>query len=136
MKKAKTTKKQAKKKPNKRLSKKNLTVKQYATAIKASGGFLADAARILNVTRSSVTQRVKRNKKLQVILEEAQEENLDLAEAKLIELVKDGNLGAICFYLKCQGKQRGYVERQEVTGGDGEPLIINIVKFSGNKSSE
>lgn len=39
---------------------------------------------------------------------------LDLAENKLLQKINDGDLGAICFYLKCQGKHRGYIERQQI----------------------
>jgi hypothetical protein len=42
--------------------------------------------------------------------------------------MKDGNMTAIIFYLKTQGKSRGYVERQEVTGADGKKLFeVTIV---------
>ena len=33
-----------------------------------------------------------------------------------------GDAWAICFYLKTQGKNREYVERQEVTGKCGDPI--------------
>jgi hypothetical protein len=41
----------------------------------------------------------------------------------LFKLIKEGNVAATIFYLKTQGKQRGYIERQEVTGADGAPII-------------
>jgi hypothetical protein len=45
------------------------------------------------------------------------------AQAILIKNIKEGNTAELLFYLKTQGKSRGYVERQETTGADGEPLI-------------
>lgn len=41
----------------------------------------------------------------------------------VIENIKEitPDLGAICFYLKCLGKERGYVEKVQITGG-GEPI--------------
>lgn len=45
---------------------------------------------------------------------EIRESLIDLAESGLMELVKGGNVTAIIFMLKCLGKSRGYVERQEV----------------------
>ena len=43
------------------------------------------------------------------------------------DLVLAGNLGAIIFFLKTQGKERGYTERQEITGADGTALVIEYV---------
>ena len=47
---------------------------------------------------------------------------IDLAESKLYEMIKSGDKIAIIFFLNCQGKARGYVERQELTGKEGVPL--------------
>ena len=47
----------------------------------------------------------------------------DFAESELMKLIKDGNVAATIFFLKTQGKARGYIERQEVTGADGAPII-------------
>jgi len=45
------------------------------------------------------------------------------AESELMKLIKEGNVAATIFFLKTQGKKRGYVERQEVTGAEGAPII-------------
>ena len=39
---------------------------------------------------------------------------LDFAESKLHKLIDDGVPSATIFYLKTKGKDRGYVERQEI----------------------
>ena len=51
--------------------------------------------------------------KIKVCIDEAREGLLDIAERSLADKIATGNLGAIIFYLKCQGKNRGYVEKQE-----------------------
>ena len=43
---------------------------------------------------------------------------VDFAEAQLHKLIKEGNVAATIFFLKTQGKNRGYIERQEVTGAE------------------
>ncbi len=64
-------------------------------------------------------------------VDEARECVTDLAESQLYKKIAEGDLTAIIFYLKTRGKARGYVERQELTGRDGQELstapVINVV---------
>lgn len=53
---------------------------------------------------------------------------IDICESELWKLIKDGNVPSILFFLKTQGKSRGYVERQELTGQDGTPINWNETK--------
>lgn len=39
---------------------------------------------------------------------------LDFAESKLHQSIRNGSDTAIIFYLKTQGKKRGYIERSEI----------------------
>jgi hypothetical protein len=59
-------------------------------------------------------------------VEEIQNVVGDFAETKLYELVNDGNPSAVIFLCKTKFKNRGYVERQEITGVDGSNLDISI----------
>ena len=78
--------------------------------------------------------RIKRSPELREVAEQAAETLTDLAEQELYKLIKQGDKPAIIFYLKCKGKDRGYIERQELTGKDGtaltgdklEPVEVNI----------
>ena len=54
------------------------------------------------------------------------EMRLDYIEGKLMQGIDGGNMTAIIFALKTQGKHRGYVERQEITGQDNMPLKVNV----------
>ncbi len=68
------------------------------------------------------------------MLAEARESSIDLAESKLIEAIKAGNLTAIIFFLKTQGKSRGYSERSEFGHTtDGKPLRCTF-KINGRAS--
>ena len=51
----------------------------------------------------------------------------DMAENELLRQIRDGNTTATIFFLKTQAKDRGYVERQEYTGADGDALNIKLV---------
>jgi len=54
------------------------------------------------------------------------EASIDFAELALMRQIKNDNTTATIFYLKTKGKGRGYIERQELTGKDGQPLNQDI----------
>jgi len=93
-------------------AKKRTTLKECEVALRKSGGFISHAAKALNISSAALSRRIKRSKKLQEIKAEIDEKYLDLAESKLISKINKEDLGAICFYLKCRGKDRGYIEKQ------------------------
>ena len=90
-----------------------VTDEQLEKALLEAGGIQAAAARALGVTRQAISLRVKESPQLQAICEEALEELKDDAETSLRNLIRDKELGAICFFLKTRGKDRGYSEKAE-----------------------
>lgn len=85
----------------------------YAQAITEAQGLISVAARRLGVSRSSVYNAINRHPTVAEAAEDARERTTDLAEGKLYSKINEGDITAIIFYLKTQGKARGYVERQE-----------------------
>ena len=96
------------------MSREMTTIQQCKDALVRHGGFVTHAAHSLGITHGALSTRIKRHKELQQVREEICESYLDLAESSLIAKMKEKDLGSICFYLKCKGKSRGYVERQEI----------------------
>lgn len=90
-----------------------LTVGQIESALKAKAGNIAAAAKALGVARSTLYRRIEKSPGLQDVLTDAREELVDIAESALRKEVLEGNITAIIFTLKTQGKGRGYVERIE-----------------------
>lgn len=86
---------------------------QVVAALQQSGGIMAHAARKLGLDRSTLHKRIHENQNLKDALDEAKETNLDVAETKLMQAINKGELAAVFFYLKTQGKRRGYIERHE-----------------------
>jgi len=95
-------------------------------AIQASKGMVYNAARILRCTPQTVRNYAKRYKSVQQAIDNERGLFLDKCEMALADAVKDREPWAVCFALKTLGKQRGYVERHEVTGKDGEALTVVI----------
>lgn len=82
-------------------------------AIIQKAGLISYIARGLNVSRAAVYRAIKRYK-LEVILDEARETTLDLAESQLYNSIKEGNMNAVFFYLKTIGRKRGYADKEDI----------------------
>ena len=86
---------------------------------------ISQAAKKAEIARCMVYEWIGTDPMFKVQFKELREVELDFAETQLRELRKNGNLGAIIFYLKCHGKHRGWIEtsRQEITGEGGGPVL-------------
>ena len=82
-------------------------------AIKDSGGIMSTIANRLNCDWHTADKKI-READLLDLLNDEKETLLDLAESKLIQNIQEQDNTAIIFYLKTQGKKRGYIERSEV----------------------
>lgn len=96
-------------------------------ALRKAHGLISVAARILSKTGAKISRQglekvIFKSERLKQVCEDEDASLLDFTENKLFELIKTGDKTAILFYLKCKGKARGYIERQELTGMDGKPL--------------
>ena len=92
-----------------------------------AGGILTTAARKLGCASCTIYEYLDRFRALKGVLAEARESALDEAESELMKLIRAGNLTAIIFFLKTQGKSRGYSERGEFghTAGN-EPVKVTF----------
>ena len=109
-------------------------------AIEGSGGYISRIAAKLKCDWHTAKKYIEEFD-LEIDRQVEVETSLDKAEIKLEEKIQDGDITAIIFKLKTQGKKRGYVERQELTGADGNNLnsftveVINKINES-NKDSD
>lgn len=85
-----------------------------SAALEQTSGNTAAAARLLGVSRGAVWKFIQSRPKLQEAVHDLRESMKDNAESGLHRAVLAGEAWAICFYLKTQAKDRGYVERSEV----------------------
>lgn len=101
---------------------KRVTDNEIKEALLAVGGIYTAAVTWLKhkkekeTNRKTIERRVKASADLQEARKEATEILLDVSENKLLQLINQGDRSAIIFFLKCKGKERGYIERQEITG--------------------
>jgi hypothetical protein len=99
---------------------------------------VARAARALRCTPQTIRNYMQRHPILADVVASEREVIVDTAELRLHEAVLQGEAWAVCFTLKCLGKDRGYVERQERTGANGQPLSSqwskDMIVITGDKA--
>lgn len=98
-------------------------------------GNVTEAARMLHVTSRTIHNYAERYVTVKQAIDDARviwdNELLDEAEAQLLSQVKQRRAWAIKYALSTKGKQRGYIERQELShmGEDGGPIEIRMVDY-------
>jgi hypothetical protein len=90
-----------------------LTAALVIEKLREFNGNFAAVARAVGVGRTAVCNFVRRRPQLQEVAKECREEMKDNAESALYRAVINGEAWAVCFYLKTQAKDRGYIERTE-----------------------
>jgi hypothetical protein len=111
-----------------------VTNKDAILAIKESKGFITTAAKRLGISRQRLHTMINKNAKVKEAVVDAREEMKDFTESKMYQGIADGNPTLIIFYAKTQMKDRGYVERQEVTGAGGGPLeTVNLTSLTDDQ---
>lgn len=112
------------------------TVDDLKKRIEDKKGNIAAVARSLGVSRGTVYNWIDASAGCRQALDDARETMLDNAESILYEKVLQGSTPELLFFLKTQGKRRGYVERSEVTGAEGEAIETKAsVSFDYSKLS-
>jgi hypothetical protein len=104
-----------------------LSKKKIKEALMMCKGNISDVARSLECDRKTVYNYINRHPDVKKAHLDAKDAAIDYVEGKLFTQIGKGNVTAMIFYLKTQAKERGYVERQEITGKDSGPLIIEYV---------
>jgi len=105
-----------------------VTDEEFAVMLEKAGGFKSRLAKQLGITVGAVCHRIQRSAYLKEACKTIEETVLDLAEAGLIKAAQNGEPWAITFILKCKGRKRGWIERQDLAfGGDPDALPPPIV---------
>lgn len=110
------------------------TMEQVLAAIKDSHGIITTIAKRLGCSWSKGRDSIDRWETTRKAFEDEIEQILDLAESKLFTSINNGDVQSAKWILSTKGKKRGYTERQEVTGPDGDALRITyrVVKPDGS----
>jgi len=102
------------------------TKKALIEAMQASMGIVSSACKKVGVSRTTYYEYCKQDPEFKKAVEETAEMALDFAETSLMKQIKNENTAATIFYLKTKGKQRGYIERQEIDTDWKQDVYINF----------
>lgn len=97
------------------------------SALVSALGNLTVAANSLQVTRKTLYQWIE-DEGLESCVEEARDGALDHVENKLMDRINDEDTTAIIFFLKTQGRNRGYGDKQEINHSHNSNELNVIVK--------
>jgi len=87
-------------------------------------GNIAMMCRELGICRQTYYGWMAEDEKFKKAIDDEKEGLIDFAESKLFNLINEKNTVAIIFFLKTQGKHRGYIEQSDV-GISGE-IKLNV----------
>ena len=100
------------------------TAKRIIKALKETNGLLTMAAHKSGIGYRTICRYVAEYPSVKEAAQDAKEGMLDFAEGKLYSKIKDGDNTCIIFYLKTQGKARGYIEKTEISNPVGESFKV------------
>lgn len=114
-----------KKEPLSTTAKKELMIQ----AMKSSLGNISGSTDQVGINRNTHYNWMKDDPQYAQDIKDCLERSIDFAEASLMKNIQDGNTTATIFYLKTKGKNRGYIERQEITGADGARMFeVKVIR--------
>ena len=95
---------------------KSISIKQqhFLSALQHHIGVVSKAAAETGISRGTHYEWMNENEVYATAVRELKNVALDFGESCLHDAMKAGQPSAIIFFLKTQGKDRGYIERQEV----------------------
>lgn len=104
-------------------------------ALNKSSGIVASACKAVNISRFTFYKWYNEDEDFREKVDDVQELQKDFAEALILKKMKEGDTTMIIFYAKTKMKDRGYSERVEHTGANGEPLL-RAAEIDINKLTE
>ena len=110
--------------------------KALLEALRKSLGIVTNACEHADVGRTTYYEWYNNDEDFKRKVDDLQNVALDFAESQLHKQISKQSTAATIFYLKTKGKNRGYVERQEITGVEGMPTNFQIEIIGRTKNKD
>lgn len=96
---------------------------EFIDAFQKSLALVASTCRKIGISIPTFYNWYNEDSAFAAKIDEIRELAKDAVESKIYKKIDEGDTTMIIFYAKTKMKERGYVERQEVTGRDGKDLL-------------
>jgi len=104
--------------------KREYTDEAMVKALTQTKGLVYLAADIVGCHYDTIYDRAKESEAVASAMRRARGKVVDVAESVLYQQLREGEAWAVCFFLKTQAKDRGYIERTEVEQKTSARLVI------------
>lgn len=88
-------------------------------------GNVTEACKLVGVSRTMFYDYYNNDAEFKQQIDDIKNITLDFVESKLLKKVNEEDITAIIFYLKTQGKKRGYIEKSEQEITIQPPVVID-----------
>jgi len=112
-------------------NKKQQTKKAILEALEKSLGIVTTACKIVGINRGTFYKYINEDPEFKKAVKDIENISLDFAESKLLEQIKANNTAATIFYLKTKGKNRGYIEKQQIEHSTDYKFDFGEIKDDG-----
>ena len=128
----------------KRTKSDNLKKEAMIQALEKSIGVVTTACKSVGISRDTHYRWMKEDEQYANQVQELSDVALDFAESSLHRQIQSGSTAATIFFLKCKGRNRGYIEKQDIdlnntSGPDLSDLsteeLIAILKETDDQES-
>ena len=99
----------------------------FLKAYRKSAGNIAHACKSANIDRQTYYNYFEKFDTFKKECLDIKEENIDFAESVLMDAIRNKNMTGVIFFLKTIGRNRGYVEKQEMDIDGGFNLSVKFL---------
>ncbi|MDI3476912.1 MAG: hypothetical protein PWQ59_437 [Thermoanaerobacterium sp.] len=92
-------------------------------------GVVTAAAKQAEIDRTTHYKWLREDENYKAWVEEIPDIVIDFAENALFRQIQEGNTTSIIFFLKTKGKERGYVEKQEIAVSGEVDNTLTVESF-------
>lgn len=101
-----------------------ISVHAVIDALRKTDGMITLAAKELGVSYRTLSRYIQNTKRVQIELHSIEENILDRVQTIFMKMIESGNARAVNFYLRCKGKDRGFIESGHHVDAPKQPITF------------